>query len=124
MRAALHPRETDEKLIFKKRPEPFAPPLLLTPELLAELRNLLGRGKKIPAIKLLRERTGLGLKDAKDLAEAIERGYEPPLQGRVSLSERVRALRDAGDHASAVAMVQAETGMRRHEAEKFVSVLD
>ena len=38
--------------------------------------------------------------------------------------ERVRALRDAGDHASAVAMVQAETGMQRHEAERFVSVLD
>ncbi|GAA2721404.1 ribosomal protein L7/L12 [Actinocorallia aurantiaca] len=111
-------------MIFKKRPEPFAPPLILTPELLAEIRRLLAREKKIPAIKLLRERTGLGLKDAKDLAEAIERGYEPPLQGRMPLSERVRALRDAGDHASAVAMVQAETGMQRHEAERFVSVLD
>jgi len=36
-----------------------------------DIRELAGSGRKIEAIKLYRERTGAGLKDAK---EAIERG--------------------------------------------------
>jgi len=34
-----------------------------------EVRRALERGKKIEAIKLVRQRTGLGLKEAKDLVE-------------------------------------------------------
>ena len=36
-----------------------------------EVLRLLGAGKKIPAIKLYRERTGVGLKEAKDAVEAL-----------------------------------------------------
>lgn len=35
--------------------------------------SLLGQNKKIEAIKLVRERTGLGLKEAKDLVENLGR---------------------------------------------------
>lgn len=37
----------------------------------ADLRGLLGKGHKIEAIKLARERLGLGLKEAKDLVESL-----------------------------------------------------
>jgi ribosomal protein L7/L12 len=45
-----------------------------------EVRALLQQREKIEAIKLIRLRTGLGLKEAKDRAEAIERrwGCRPP----------------------------------------------
>jgi hypothetical protein len=36
----------------------------------AEARSLAARGNKIEAIKLMREMTGLGLKEAKDLVES------------------------------------------------------
>ena len=36
---------------------------------LPEVRQVLGRGDKIAAIKLVRRHTGLGLKEAKDLVE-------------------------------------------------------
>jgi ribosomal protein L7/L12 len=39
----------------------------------AEIFDLLSRGQKIQAIKLYRQRTGAGLKDAKDAVEAMER---------------------------------------------------
>jgi ribosomal protein L7/L12 len=39
-----------------------------------EIRALLSEGQKIQAIKLYRERTGVGLKKAKDAVEAIQRG--------------------------------------------------
>jgi hypothetical protein len=38
-----------------------------------EVRALLQQRQKIEAIKLLRQRTGVGLKEAKDRVEAIER---------------------------------------------------
>lgn len=38
-----------------------------------EIRGLLKVGEKIAAIKLYRERTGAGLKDAKDAVERMER---------------------------------------------------
>jgi ribosomal protein L7/L12 len=39
----------------------------------AEIEDLLRRGKKIEAVKRYRERTGLGLKEAKDAVDEIER---------------------------------------------------
>lgn len=38
----------------------------LTPSVIAEIDRLVAAGQKIQAIKLLRQRTGVGLKDAKD----------------------------------------------------------
>lgn len=37
-----------------------------------EVRSLLRRGQKIGAIKVYREHTGVGLKEAKDAVEAME----------------------------------------------------
>ncbi len=41
-------------------------------DLSAAVKDLLRRGKKLDAIKLYREETGVGLKDAKDAVEALE----------------------------------------------------
>ena len=43
----------------------------------AELQQRIQAGEKIAAIKLVRERTRLGLKEAKDYVEALERGEAP-----------------------------------------------
>jgi hypothetical protein len=49
---------------------------------LAEIRALLQEGRRIEAIKVIRWHTGLGLKEAKDKAESIERELGiPPAQG-------------------------------------------
>jgi hypothetical protein len=44
------------------------------------IRQLMQDGKKIEAIKLYREQTGVGLKEARDAVEAIERGATPDLR--------------------------------------------
>jgi ribosomal protein L7/L12 len=60
------------------RPPPMAPEAAtLAPGVADEVRTLLARGAKIEAIKTVRETTGLGLKEAKDLVEAIEAGQGP-----------------------------------------------
>jgi Ribosomal protein L7/L12 C-terminal domain len=43
------------------------------------IEALLRNGKKIEAIKVYRERTGLGLREAKDAVEEIEKAILPPL---------------------------------------------
>jgi len=42
-----------------------------------QVRGLLADGQKIQAIKLVRQQTSCGLKDAKDFVEAMERGQSP-----------------------------------------------
>lgn len=51
-------------------PTPTMPP---TPALKAKVRELLAAGKKIEAIKMVRDESGMGLKEAKEYVEAIER---------------------------------------------------
>ena len=46
---------------------------ILDPMLRGELLTLLRRNDKIQAIKLYRQRTGVGLKEAKDAMDALER---------------------------------------------------
>jgi len=45
-----------------------------------DVRVLMSQGQKIEAIKLVRQHTGAGLKDAKDFVEALERGGSPAVQ--------------------------------------------
>ncbi len=44
-----------------------------------QVRDLIAQQQKIEAIKLVRQQTGSGLKDAKDFVEAIARGQTPPI---------------------------------------------
>lgn len=53
--------------------EGFRPRNTLPPQIL----ELIQRGKKIEAIKLYREHTGVGLKEAKDAVEELARQYRP-----------------------------------------------
>ena len=51
--------------------------MMIEEELSPEVFQLLADGRKIEAIKLIREETGLGLKEAKDLAEALLGEHAP-----------------------------------------------
>ena len=45
----------------------------IDPAVLAEIRKLSDSGRKIEAIKLLREATGLGLAEAKNIVESLDK---------------------------------------------------
>ena len=67
-------RQPDEAPDANEAPQPAAEPLArLTPDQAAEIDEALDRGRKIEAIKLCREWSGLGLKEAKEAIEAYER---------------------------------------------------
>lgn len=97
----------------------------------AEVRDLLFSGRKIEAIKHYREATGVGLKEAKDAVEALERGAEAPYPA-VSVGgapagpwiDEVRALVRAGNKLEAIKRYREHTGLGLKESKDAVEALD
>ncbi|MFQ6005104.1 MAG: ribosomal protein L7/L12 [Woeseia sp.] len=69
-------------------------------ELSPEIYQLLASDRKIEAIKLIREETGLGLREAKDLADALSGNHDP---GQVPPPE----MREEGGAGGMVAILIA-----------------
>ncbi|GIH26744.1 hypothetical protein Aph01nite_50540 [Acrocarpospora phusangensis] len=103
----------------------FLPPV---PEHVQErIRELFAEGRKVEAIKVLRQETGLGLKEAKTTAEAIAAGRfiptPPDRPGTNDLAARVLELKAAGRTEQAIYLVRGETGMTHEQAEAFVNAI-
>ncbi|MEV0274131.1 ribosomal protein L7/L12 [Hamadaea sp. NPDC050747] len=96
-----------------------------------DLAALLARGQKIQAIKLYRERTGVGLKEAKNAVEAMAAGrvpfaVRPPLAGRPPADEvaaQAADLKARGQIIQAIKLVREKTGLGLKEAKDFVDAL-
>jgi ribosomal protein L7/L12 len=96
----------------------------------AEVRDLLFSGRKIEAVKHYREATGVGLKEAKDAVEALERGANSPYPA-VSVGgapagdwiDEVRALARAGKKIDAIKLYRERTGLGLKESKDAVEAL-
>ncbi|CAM4148863.1 hypothetical protein GCM10009799_40780 [Nocardiopsis rhodophaea] len=99
--------------------------LPLTEDAVAQARELVRRGKQIHAIKVLREGTGMGLSEAKLIADALREGrhVSDSHAPGMSLADRVRRLRGEDRIADAVRLVATETGMTETEAALFIEHL-
>ncbi len=119
-------------LATRRRPAPPMQPIApirLAPELEHELRHLIAQRQLIHAIKTLRQHTGLDLRTAKNIVDAMAAGHDltghphirPPMQA--DLATRVRELLQAGRTEQAIFLVRGETGMDAQAAERFVASL-
>jgi ribosomal protein L7/L12 len=90
-----------------------------------EIRALLGEGQKIQAIKLYREHTGVGLKEAKEAVEAIERAEPFPIHEIVdeSFERELIALLDHGEKIEAIKLYRERTGVGLKEAKDAVEAI-
>lgn len=116
---------------------PLAPGVACDEATLARVASELAAGRKINAIKILRDATRMGLKDAKDYVERMERDglpgapsapaavVAPRPRGTLSESAMARVQDEIRrDHPiMAVKIVREETGMGLMEAKKFVEDL-
>ncbi|GLX00002.1 ribosomal protein L7/L12 [Microtetraspora sp. NBRC 16547] len=96
-------------------------------DLQERVRELCADGKKIHAVKAVRDGTGLSLKEAKDVVDALDAGRPvpgvEPSTPRGDLASRVRELKAAGRTEQAIFLVRGETGMGQDEAETFTNAL-
>ncbi|WP_157254151.1 ribosomal protein L7/L12 [Nonomuraea typhae] len=117
--------------------KPPVPSLHSAADVEQEVLRLLRQEKTIHAIKVLRQHTRLGLKEAKDLVEDVAAGRRRltdhpafaglrpslPRRGTADLAGRVRNLVAEGHREQAIYLVRGETGMGQDEAELFVNSL-
>lgn len=94
-------------------------------ELENELRGLLEQGRKIEAIKLYRERTGTGLREAKDAVEALQAGAALPSRNRLdpNLEQNLVVLLERGKKIDAIKEYREATGAGLKEAKDAVEAL-
>lgn len=84
-----------------------------------EVIDLINSGNKIEAIKILREITGMGLKEAKD---AVESGTvsKPEKDTDVILSEKVLDKLREGKKIDAIRILREETGLGLKDSKELV----
>jgi len=101
---------------------------------LSGVQEQLRAGKKIEAIKLYREQTGVGLREAKEAVEAIERGETPALPSPqlpatspnpygIDLAA-ITALVRQGNKIGAIKLYREQTGIGLKEAKDAVEALE
>jgi len=96
------------------------------------VRGLLAQGNKIAAIKIYREVTGVGLKEAKDAIEAIERGepvYVPAatrfdMQSDALLDEQIKQLLAKRQKIQAVKVYREANNCGLKEAKDAVDAIE
>ncbi|WP_371951166.1 ribosomal protein L7/L12 [Actinomadura monticuli] len=94
----------------------------ILPEARERVVELVAKEQYIPAIKLVREVTGLGLKEAKEYVDGMKgevfaRQVPPEVQGKV------RALLAEGKVKPAAALVRVEAGLGRQAAKDYVDAV-
>jgi ribosomal protein L7/L12 len=97
----------------------------------SELLTLLQQGSKIEAIRRHRERTGAGLKEAKEAVEALERtgrlaagpGSGPGPAGDSNFETALLALLQRGEKIQAIKQYREQTNAGLKEAKEAVEAL-
>jgi ribosomal protein L7/L12 len=90
-----------------------------------EIVLLLQGSKKIEAIKVYRERTGVGLKEAKDAVEALERGESLPTREPLdsTMEAEIVRLLEARKKIEAIKVYRERTGVGLKEAKDAVEAV-
>lgn len=95
-----------------------------------EARLLMRQGRKIEAIKIVREKTGLGLKEAKDLVETpgwAETPGSPHAPGPPSVEparmDEIQAFIDAGQLIDAIKLYRELTGLGLKESKDAIDAM-
>jgi ribosomal protein L7/L12 len=85
-----------------------------------EILNLLSEQKKIGAIKLVVDYTGLGLTEAKNLVEELTSEANPTIIDTVAARTKVEALLRNGKKLEAISEWRTATGLSLADAKKQV----
>lgn len=91
-----------------------------------QVRDLLDQGRKIEAVKAYRDATGVGLKEAKETVEALERGTHLPGSAPeiVSQPATVMDLLRAGNKIDAIRVYKQTVGCSLKEAKEAVDAME
>ncbi len=94
-------------------------------ELEAIVRSLLQKGKKVTAVKVVRNRTGWGLRAAKEFVDKLEKDdpYTRPAVSEFELTEKACSTLKRQGKIAAIKLVQQRTGWGLKQSKDFVDNL-
>lgn len=106
-------------------------------DLIAEVKQMLNQGIKIEAVKLVKEKLGLGLKEAKDFVDDIENGQNPTVSSSTLTSsdnlqaidseefvQKIYHLLYKNQKIEAVKLVVDAQGLGLREAKEYVDKIE
>jgi ribosomal protein L7/L12 len=104
-------------------------------EALDQVRKLVAAGRNIDAIKLLREVTGLGLKEAKEAVDRCAQGgsldvtvdmaaQRAALHGAAQADGEIRALLESGRKIDAIKLMRERSGLDLATAKDIVDSME
>ena len=93
-----------------------------TDPLLPNVRDAIERGNRVDAIRLLRQQTGLGLKEAKDLVESQVGGdvAKAARSWSGTLPASAAAALEQGNKIDAIRLLREQTGLGLKEAKAII----
>ena len=94
-----------------------------TADLEKEVRSLLDQGRKIEAVKLYKDQTGVGLADAKNAVEAMQADAVPQSDIGGDLEAELLRLLGRGETLAAVKLYKDQKGVGLADAKQAVESL-
>lgn len=91
-------------------------------ELEQQVQNLMAEGRKVSAVKLVRETTGWGLKRSKDYVDDLEKAQGATQADPLNI-DGLQELVAKGRKRKAIKLVRKKTGWSRGRAKDYVDTL-
>ena len=95
----------------------------ISAEILQEALSLIANHQKIAAIKLIIDRTGCGLKEAKDYVDELQADVQVSAIGTANLNEQLLAILSKGNKLQAIKCYKDATGAGLAESKDYVEKL-
>jgi|GEM_PF-4511553 len=95
----------------------------VSPDIQQQALLLIANNQKIAAVKLIKDHTHCGLKDAKDFADGLQAGAQKPIAEPANLDEQLLAILSQGNKLNAIKCYKDATGAGLAESKDYVEKL-
>lgn len=95
----------------------------VSPEAKQQALVLLANDQKVAAVKIIKDHSGCGLKDAKDYVDSLEGGIQEPIANLPNLDAELLAILRNGNKLNAIKHYKDATGLGLAESKDYVEKL-
>nr|WP_132394806.1 ribosomal protein L7/L12 [uncultured Pedobacter sp.] len=95
----------------------------VSPEAKQQALLFLSKNQKIAAVKVVKDHSGCGLKEAKDYVDALEEGVQHPINNPADLDTELLVILSQGNKLNAIKHYKDATGAGLAESKDYVERL-
>ncbi|MBB6239612.1 ribosomal protein L7/L12 [Pedobacter sp. AK013] len=95
----------------------------VSPEAKQKALLFLSRNQKVAAVKVVKDHSGCGLKEAKDYVDALEEGVNQPVNNLADLDAALLVILSQGNKLNAIKHYKDVTGLGLAESKDYIEKL-